>query len=313
MKMFLVKVIARTETAIFCVFERTLIDAPQKMYEIHLIKGRENILDDIPSICLPGSDIEDMLRHIFCNVGFKILKEAEKDDFVCKRVSYVFNRNVPAKILFDIWGLNQDNLNVLEKIDSAIKTSDDMYDRWKIEEILYKYDLYTQKQAAIILGVKDRYFDDVIELIKNTYGEKLLYSTMLPQKGDAFISTDFISKIKMLMFPEKLYETREEFLNDFEVFLKEQDRSIYIRKCFISEHLKEKNVKHPFYIDILLNMPVSSEYSIPIRNEKPGYLAPDYISWYSYLIAENEFRNANLFPLSEDVKKSFAAWKAENG
>lgn len=265
-------------------------DRFQNMYEMYpLLQSNYFKMKDVPCIGLFGKDEKMMLEENF--PGYKIIKigEKTKKNLVKERIKYVLSEKIDRDYALEYWTLSNENLIRLENLYPKIKIDGDFCDRWEFETFLYKSDLITKRQLSVDLGIKLSSFECLMEIIN----EKYSYNPHLKENLGLF-STSFIRQLNSSLFPDDFFSSKRIFLKKLYAYMEKEGVSVVNETCFISRALKERRKRLPAYIDIMLNLPVSEDYSVSIKNGKPGFLPPDRISFYTYLLNDDAFFNRKI-------------------
>lgn len=278
------------------IYERSVRWSSEFWYEVY----SPSTLFNAPTIGYHASDFGKIVRKIFPNGRAQLISKKNVEDLTHSRIQYLINGAIPVERIGDFFGLTQPELNSLVMINPYIRLNENTINKWEIEETLQKQNIYTRREMALEFGLYERDLDKFFAFIK----DKIFYSAFIPDGKQSFFLRDIKDLVMNTLFPNIIFESQAEFLDALFTYLNdENDLKIQRCFCFISKSLKEKDKKNPAYIDVLMNLPVSEEFSIAIKNDKPGYLSPDYISFYPYLLFEEELREYKLFPDRKDFEK----------
>lgn len=265
-------------------------DNGENMYEMYpLLQSDMFSKKNVPCIGLFGINERDMLQRNF--PGYRIIKigENSKRNLVKERLKYILSKEIERKYALSYWGMTEEYLNEIIKISPDICVNDELCNRWAFETFLYKKDMITKRQLSVNLGLKENSFEQLIEIIRERFAYNLYFRESL-----GLYPQNFIRQLMIALFPNEFFSSKIEFLRKLYLYLQREGVLLEKETCFISRALKERKKKMPAYIDIMLNLPVSAEYSVSIRNGKPGFLPPDRISFYTYLLNDDEFYDRRI-------------------
>ena len=274
-------------------------DNQENMYEMYpLLQSDLFGRKDVPCIGLFGTSERDMLQRNF--PGYKIIKIGEntKRNLVKERLKYILSKEIDKEYALSYWGMSEENLNELINVFPDIGVNNELCNRWAFETFLYKHSLITKRQLSVNLGLKSDSFDQLIEFINEKYSYNPYFKESL-----GLFPQNFNSQLMVSLFPNEVFSSKAEFIKNLHNRLKKEGFILQKESCFISKALKERIKKMPAYIDIMLNLPVSAEYSVSIKNNKPGFLPPDRISFYTYLLNDEEFSEKKIMISQSEFDK----------
>ncbi len=248
---------------------------------------------------------EDLMQQEWINNGYRYTNYSikEADSVWNERFNSLQNGTMSKKDFTSIFGIDDSALDEIVQINPRIHGDGDIYNRWELEKILYSSKLLTKRQAALCLGLKISCFDDVIEFLRQDFS--MLKYSLVP--NFSFIPSNFEDAIKSACFPSQTFDTEESFKHQFHNLLQSRGVQFESEYCFITRALKfpRDNFFFASYIDLFLHRCVNRIFSIPIKNDKPGYLPSDRISFYSYLMYEKKFKEVNMYIPNQDALDKF--------
>lgn len=296
MKFYHIRIVTPYKPVFLYIYERTVPWSEEFWYEVYSPSESFNA----PTIGYHASNVGEVVRRLYPDYRAQLISNKEVEDYLHSRIQYLIDGTIPIERLNDYFGLSLDELKILQKINPDIMQGEKIIKKWEIEETLQKQNVYTRREMALELGMYERDLDRFFAFIK----DKVFYSPFISSQKQSFFLRDVKDLIMNTLFPDKIFESQSDFLDELFAYLNnENDLKIQRCYCFISKSLKESVKKNPAYIDVLLNLPVSEEFSIAIKNDKPGYLSPDYISFYPYLLFMQELKDYKLFPDREDFER----------
>ena len=248
---------------------------------------------------------EELMQQEWINNGYRYANYSIKEmEGVWKeRFESLQNGTMPKKDFLSVFGIEEPQLDRIVAVNPKIKYDDGVYSRWELEKFLYKSRSITKRQAALCLGLKMSCFDDVINRLRdNVFMPNYLLDPDYP-----FFPLNFEDVIKSTCPLPTDYDSEESFKKSFHSFLKSKDIQYEPEYCFITRALKFPSSDFFFasYMDLFLHLCVNRIYSIPIKNNKPGYLPSDRISFYSFLMYEEKFREVNMFVPNQEALDKF--------
>jgi hypothetical protein len=262
----------------------------ENLYEIHsLFKSDFFNTEDVPCIGLFGMSEREILEENFPGYKIKKIGEHTKENLVKERMKYILSEKIDRDYALEYWNISNENLTRIENLYTKIKIDGMFCNRWEFETFLYKRDLITKRQLSVDLGLSLNSFEQLLDFIKD---ENFCDPYLLEYLG--LFSISFTRHLMSSLFPNDYFSSKNVFLKKLYTYMRKEGLCVANETCFISNALKERSKKHPAYIDIVFNQPVSEEYSVSIKNGKPGFLPPDRISFYTYLLNDDVFSNRKI-------------------
>lgn len=249
---------------------------------------------------------DELMRRVWANDGFKYesISIEETNGVGDERIESMLIGTMKKKDLLAVFGINDNVLTDVIQRYPAIRIDEDSCNRWELEKFLYKSKLLTKKHAALKLGIKISDFDEVISLLRTDY-PILNYS--LPMDC-SFVPSNFDDLVRYTCFPSLNFESDEAFKHQFHILLQSRRMRLVPEYCFITRALKIpiENKFFASYVDLVLHQSVNRVFSIPIRNDKkPGFLPPDRISFYTYLMYQEKFEKINMYFANQEELNIF--------
>lgn len=232
---------------------------------------------------LEAADInEAMLAFFGPQYHFQIVSREERKNMYEDRFDkYLLRNSIDEDFLKNVWMLDDVAIDYL----SSFKNRENgMYDRWKLELFFKQKRLIPFRMAAIELSVRTFCLDDILDFLENDYA----FFCRFP-KAPKLIDRDKLRYLPSYIFPDKIYRTRNEYLENFHTMLNPL-MGFTPEYCFIEKSIYHNNL-FVDSLDIVVNRAVAFKYCIPIENKKPSYLNPDIISSYTNWICSEKTRS----------------------
>lgn len=206
-----------------------------------------------------------------------VLSVKERKNYYTVRLeNYLLQEYVDKSFFLDVWGLDNLAIDFFDKEEFKSNVNgEEKYSRWKIEEFLKERRLIPSRLAAIKLGVKNLYMQNVLDFLAKDFFHDCCVSF-----SKKLVRMDSLRRIPQVVFKYESFGKREDFLNRFFEFLKINGVACKPDFCFIEQNLTKRRV-FVDQLDMVINRPVSIQYCIPVQNRKPPYMQPDIISSYS--------------------------------
>ena len=214
-------------------------------------------------------------------VRIEILSAKKRKDYYEERYeNYLMQEYVDKSFFKNVWELDDSMIDYFFEF----KNKNGLYSRWKIEDFLKARRLIPHRFAAIKLGIKSLYLDNVLKFLAERY---LLDCCLSNSK--TLIRMDSLRRIPNVLFQYENFESRDQFLKRFLGLLKEKGVKCSPDYCFIEQNVTRRQI-FVEQLDMVINKPVSAKYCIPVQNGKPSYMQPDVISSYSNWISSGNFK-----------------------
>lgn len=259
-------------------------------YEIYQMSDNIFKLGVNPEIFI-ASNPKEALQRCLRKEGFRegsyridILSVNERKNYYTERLeNYLLQEYVDKSFFLDVWGLDDSSIEFFDNVKFKQNVNgEEKYSRWKIEEFLKERRLIPSRLAAIKLGVKNLYMQNVLDFLAKDFLHDCCLSF-----SKKIVRMDSLRRIPQVVFKYESFEKREDFLNKFLWLLKDNNIECNPDYCFIELNLTKRKV-FVDQLDMVINRPVSIQYCIPVQNRKPSYMQPDIISSYSNWICSGD-------------------------